>query len=73
MLQRDFRTATSLLELVLQQEPNHAQAHLLLGIAYARQRKSSQAATHYRRYLELEPRGPQADMVRDMLEGQARR
>ena len=51
----------------MSREPKNAQAHLNLGIAYARQRRSAKAKAHYEQFLKLEPTGAQADMVRDTL------
>ncbi len=67
MVARDFGTAVRLLESVVEREPKNAQAHLNLGIAYARQRRGAKAKAHYQQFLKLETTGPQADMVRDML------
>jgi pSer/pThr/pTyr-binding forkhead associated (FHA) protein len=69
MLAREFGTAVRLLEAVVDREPKNAQAHLNLGIAYARQRKNPKAREHYELFLKLEPTGAQADMVRGTLNG----
>jgi len=52
----------------LRLDPTDADVHYNLGILYDDELKSSaKAAVHYRRYLKLNPHGPDADQVRDWL------
>jgi tetratricopeptide (TPR) repeat protein len=52
----------------LRLNPTDADVHYNLGILYDDELKSStKAAVHYRRYLKLNPHGPDADQVRNWL------
>jgi chromosome segregation ATPase len=52
----------------LQLDPTDADVHYNLGILYDDELKSpAKAVVHYRRYLKLNPHGPDADQVRDWL------
>ena len=52
----------------LRLDPMDADVHYNLGILYDDELKSPAKATvHYRRYLKLNPHGPDADQVRDWL------
>jgi Flp pilus assembly protein TadD len=50
-------------------QSRNARAWVALGMAYQFTDQNSQAAPAYRKYLELEPRGPLAEDVKAMLEG----
>ncbi len=52
----------------LRLDPMDADVHYNLGILYDDELKSpAKAVVHYRRYLKLNPHGPDADQVRDWL------
>lgn len=52
----------------LRLDPTDADVHYNLGILYDDElNASTKAAVHYRRYLKLNPHGPDADQVRDWL------
>jgi Flp pilus assembly protein TadD len=56
------------LEKIIDAQPNDARAHLALGNLYAQQLlDTDQARAHYKKYLELEPRNPQAAAIRFWL------
>jgi tetratricopeptide (TPR) repeat protein len=64
--QRDAAVLT--LEHALERDPRYATAHYILGSMFASDGKRDQAKKHFQRYLELEPRGPQAAQARERLE-----
>ena len=47
--------------------PNHANAHLLLGLSYQALKRGDHARVHFQRVLELEPNHPQAARIRRWL------
>jgi Flp pilus assembly protein TadD len=56
------------LEKIVRAKPEEARAHLALGNLYAQQLlNTDQARTHYQKFLELEPRSPQAPAIRYWL------
>jgi len=60
--------AANELEKLLTVAPNEARAHLVLGILYAEQlNQPAKARQHYQRVLELDPRHPQAAVIRYWL------
>jgi tetratricopeptide (TPR) repeat protein len=61
--------AASELEQLLTFHPSEARAHLALANMYAQQlRQPSKARPHYLKFLELEPRSPQANTIRYWLQ-----
>jgi tetratricopeptide (TPR) repeat protein len=61
------------LERLLTIHPNEARAHLALANIYAQQLHQPAAARpHYLRFLELEPRNPQANTIRYWLQANSR-
>lgn len=63
----DREAATATLEQALELDDGYATAHYLLGNVLAAQQRYREAATHFQRYLELEPHGAQADAARERL------
>lgn len=60
-----YRDAEKLYLQALARSPNSAAIHFNLGVLYMEGLKSSASALkHFRRYLELNPRAPDADQVR---------
>ena len=60
--------AANELEKLLAAAPNETRAHLVLGILYAEPlRQPAKARLHYQRVLELDPRHPQAAVIRYWL------
>ena len=56
------------LEKIIEAKPDDARAHLALGNLYAQQLlEPAQARAHYRKFLDLEPRSPQAAPIRYWL------
>ena len=51
----------------LKADPNFADAHRGLGIAYARLEKADQAVRHYELYIKMRPYAHDADRVRSIL------
>jgi tetratricopeptide (TPR) repeat protein len=55
-------------EKVLAASPNDTRSHLALGNLYAQQlRQPAKARVHYRKLLEIDPRHPQANAIRNWL------
>ena len=48
--------------------PNHANAHLLLGLSYRALNRGDKARVHFEKTLELEPDHPQGAQIRQWLE-----
>ena len=60
--------AVNELERIVTAFPNETRAHLALGNLYAQQlRQPAKARQHYLRVLEVEPRHPQATVIRYWL------
>ena len=60
--------AVNELERVVASYPNETRSHLVLGNLYAQQfRQPAKARQHYLKVLELEPRHPQAAVIRFWL------
>lgn len=55
-------------EAALRALPKFAKAHRALGIARAKQNRREEAVEHYRAYLQLEPKAPDAAEVRKIVE-----
>ena len=56
------------LEKIIESKPDDARAHLALGNLYAQQLlEPAKARAHYKKFLELDPRNPQAAAVRFWL------
>lgn len=60
--------AASLMRQCLDIKEDFAWCHLLQGTIYAQKQKSALGAQHYRRFLQLQPGGREADKVRQILE-----
>ena len=52
----------------IQLNPNHANAHLLLGLSYRALKREDLASVHFQKTLELEPNHPQAAQIKRWLE-----
>jgi len=63
-----WQEAAPLAESVVKQAPDLASAHLMLANIRLKQRNGAAALHEYQEYLRLEPDGPQAPQVRDMVE-----
>ncbi|HEX8154135.1 MAG TPA: tetratricopeptide repeat protein [Thermoanaerobaculia bacterium] len=59
--------AEPLLKQVLAADENYAAAHYELGMLYARASKNAEARQHLTKYLELEPKGKDAALAKEML------
>jgi Flp pilus assembly protein TadD len=68
MVRGEYAQAVVHLKQIVERNNNDARAHLQLGICYAQLRKNTLAREHYKRFLELQPTGPDADRVRKSLE-----
>jgi ABC transport system ATP-binding/permease protein len=60
--------AAGLMRQCLDLKEDYALCHLLQGTIYAQKQKSALGAQHYRRFLQLQPSGKEADKVRQILE-----
>jgi tetratricopeptide (TPR) repeat protein len=63
-----FKEAIPLLERALEADPSYARAHYHLGIAMMSANPAA-AKQHFTKYLELEPKGSDADVAREALKG----
>ena len=52
----------------VQLDPNHANAHLLLGLTYRALKRKDEARIQFEETLQLEPDHPQASQIRQWLE-----
>ena len=52
----------------IQLNPNHANAHLLLGLSYRALKRGEEARAQFVKTLQLEPDHPQATQIRQWLE-----
>ena len=52
----------------IQLDPDHANAHLLLGLPYRALNRKGEATVQFEETLELEPDHPQATLIRQWLE-----
>ncbi len=64
-----FREAIPHLKEATKSDPANARAWLALGIALQNLGRDAEAKAPYRKFLELTPKGPQADEVRAALQG----
>jgi tetratricopeptide (TPR) repeat protein len=64
-----YKAAIGLLEDALKAEPESAQYHYHIGLAYEKINDRSQAKQHLRKALAIEPNSPQADLARKQLQG----
>lgn len=60
-------TAIDTLKQAIEIERGFAVAHYLLANMYAADHQNAPAATHYKKYLQLEPQGPHAAQARERL------
>ncbi len=65
---REHEKAIPYFQKAIQLDPDHANAHLLLGLAYRALKRGDQARVHFEKTLELEPSHPQAGQIRQWLE-----
>ena len=65
---REHEKAIPYFQKAVQLNPNHANAHLLLGLSYRALQRGDQARVHFEKTLELEPNHPQAAQIRRWLE-----
>lgn len=63
----DYDSARAALEHAVKINPDHALSQRLLARVYVVQEKPAMAIPHLRRFLELEPDHPEADMEREWL------
>ncbi|HLL02035.1 MAG TPA: protein kinase [Myxococcaceae bacterium] len=70
---RQFDAAASLARECLQLDPQYARCHMLLGTCYARLSKLELAAKHYREFVRLAPKDPDAPRVQQLLRAYERR
>lgn len=63
----DYQSARAALEHAVDLNPDHALSQRLLARVYVVQEKPGLAIPHLRRFLELEPDHPEADMEREWL------
>ena len=68
---REHEKAIPYFQKAVHLDPNHANAHLLLGLSYRTLKRSDQARVHFEKTLELEPYHPQAAQIRQWLGGVA--
>jgi predicted component of type VI protein secretion system len=68
MVRGEYAQAVVQLKQIVDRNNNDARAHLQLGICYAQLRKNMLAREHYKRFLDIQPTGPDADRVRKSLE-----
>ena len=64
---REHEKAIPYFKKAVKMNPNHANAHLLLGLAYRALKRGDQARVHFEKTLELEPKHPQAAQIRQWL------
>lgn len=71
MINKDYRKASSYLTHILQdpKSTEHQEAQELLGLAYERMELPAQALAEYKKYLKQYPTGPDADRVKQRLNG----
>jgi Tfp pilus assembly protein PilF len=68
MLERgDARAATAYFEQALLGDPRFADAHFNLAMAWEQLGERSRARPHWKKYLELEPKGAWAEVARDHI------
>jgi tetratricopeptide (TPR) repeat protein len=60
------------LEGAIRLDPRYAQAHLLLGVIHQDEGRKAEARAAYQRFLALQPTGPQANDVRQIMAKQLR-
>ncbi len=63
------REAKKALESALKSDPNHAEAHYQMGIVLSQRRTTiPQGLEHLKKYIELAPEGPNAEMAKLLIE-----
>lgn len=65
--QNKMREAESSLSKALEVKPDLALAHFWLGMAQINLKKNADAKAHFQKYLELDPKGSEADSAKEML------
>jgi Flp pilus assembly protein TadD len=64
---RNAGEALRALDSAVKLDPRHAQAYLLQGVIHQDEGRKAQARQAYERFLQLQPTGPQAADVRQIL------
>lgn len=62
-----MKEAEEMLGKAVAAKPDYALAHFWLGMASINLKKNAAAKEHFQKYLELEPKGEEADTAREML------
>ena len=65
---KDYINATKQLNLLIKTDPSYAKAHFLMGMIASKLNKNNQAKSHYRKFLQLAPRDPNATQIRTWLQ-----
>ncbi|WP_426754071.1 FHA domain-containing protein [Myxococcus sp. Y35] len=63
-----YTQAIERLEQCIGMEPNRAECHLYLGVAYARNQQADEGSKHYRRFMELAPNHPRYAAVKQLVD-----
>ena len=66
---REHEKAIPYFQKAVQLNPNHANAHLLLGLSYRALQRGHQARVHFEKTLELAPNHPQVAQIRTWIKG----
>ena len=64
---RQHEKAIPYLQRAVERNPNHTNAHLLLGLSYRAMKRGDEARVHFEKTLELEPDHPQGAEIREWL------
>ncbi len=65
---RRYAQAIERLEQCLGMDPNRAECHLYLGVAFARNQQVEEGSKHYRRFMELAPNHPRYAAVKQLVD-----
>ena len=65
--QKKMKDAEDALSRAIAAKPDYALAHFWLGMASINLKKNAAAKEHFQKYLELEPKGSEADTAKEML------
>jgi len=64
----DFKGAAPILVKVIEERPDYAKAHFLLGMSYVNLNRIPEMKKHLQEYLKLEPKGADAAVAKEMLD-----
>ena len=64
----EYEKAIFYTQKAIQLDPDHANAHLLLGLAYRALKRGKEARVQFEKTLKLEPNHPQAAQIKQWLE-----